>query len=270
MTLSSLVSGLIQTQNYHPTRLSEIKWIVNHTAQCPTQVGRGKFIMEFLQPASRRASAHIGLDQAEIWAGAQEEHTCWAAPGANASGLHIEHAGYAEYGSSAVWPDWTDPDIHRMVFVQSVSIHVDWCRRYDIPAVVCEPIDLLAGRKGITDHIRCTRAFGGSHWDCGPQFPIYEVVEEVKYQLKGGPSIPTPNPTESDDEMQIITGNDGNVWLVGGSTKSAVIGRNTWENTEYALNQMVLDGIASRWLKPTGGYNAEILACIATVAPTVV
>lgn len=261
MTVSSLALGIIQTENYYDSRIRDIRAACLHTGQCPCQLGRGRFLMEFLRPASRRASAHYGVDFAEVWAGAQEEHTCFAAPGLNADGIHIEQAAYAEFGSPG-WQPWDDPLVRKMVHEKTVPLLVDVCRRNRLPAKLLEPAQLLdPTARGITDHWRCTKAFGGSHWDCGHHYPIQQVIDLVAKQLGTGP---TPIPTDEDD-MKIVTDDKGTIWLVGGNTRRKLISADTWGNTKWAIDQLLEHGVASEWINPAGGVPLGALERIPEV-----
>ena len=205
--------------------------------------------MEFLRPASRRASAHYGLDSGEIWAGAQEEHTCWAAPGLNADGIHIEQAAYAEFGSPG-WQPWDDPTVRKMVHEKTVPLLVDICRRNNFPAILLEPDDLAnPNARGITDHVRCTAAFGGTHWDCGHFFPLQQVVDLVAIQLGTGHPVPQPGIDEDDVKLYVV--DNGSLWFVGGSTKSAFKSTGIWGDDLWSINQMLEHGVISEFIDPT-------------------
>ena len=58
------------------------------------------------------------------------------------------------------------------------------CDRFGIPPVFCNAADLEAGRPGITTHVECSTAFGGSHWDPGPGWPRSLFMSYVKRYLK--------------------------------------------------------------------------------------
>jgi hypothetical protein len=45
------------------------------------------------------------------------------------------------------------------------------CKRFKIPVRFVDAAGLKAGKRGITTHVECSKAFGGSHWDPGPGWP---------------------------------------------------------------------------------------------------
>jgi hypothetical protein len=53
------------------------------------------------------------------------------------------------------------------------------CKKFGIPAVYRSASALKLGKKGITTHMQCTKAFGGSHTDPGPNFPMDEFLALV-------------------------------------------------------------------------------------------
>jgi hypothetical protein len=224
------------TSTYYPGRTSPVTCVVLHTAQTPCEVGRAEGIMRYLARPDVRASAHWGVDPATTVAGVDEPDTAWAAPGANSNGVQIEQAGYAEFGSGAAipadntaarqaygarWPGWDLPAARRMILQQTVPLVADICRRWNLPAVLLEPVDLIAGRPGITDHARVADAFKRSdHWDCGSSYPLAEVVVLVAAELNQSPANPIPN-TGDDNTMpsllcqmgQSVFGCFAGIWL---------------------------------------------------------
>lgn len=225
--------------SYHPGRLEPVELVVLHTAQAPCAPGRAAGIMAYLARGNSGASAHWCTDPTATVAGVDEADTAWGAPGANANGIHIEQAAYAEFGRPGQ-PAWTDPNPRRMLVEQTVPLVASICRRHGIPPVLLEPDDLRAGRKGITDHVRVSAAFsGGDHWDCGENFPLAEVVAMVAAALDGA----KPTPTGDDDMVRIIrNAKTGELFWWNGQTRAAIHpvtpGR-TWDQLEASLKGII-------------------------------
>lgn len=168
---------------YYKGRLEPIELVVIHTAQCPCTPGYAKGIMQYLARDDVRASAHYCVDPSTTVGGVAEEDTAWAAPSANANGIHVEQTAMAEFGRSG-FMSWNDSLPQQMINEQLIPLVTDICRRRNLPPVLLEPADLRAGKKGITDHVRVSLAFGtGDHWDCGEHFPLNYVVEQVALRL---------------------------------------------------------------------------------------
>lgn len=214
MTTSSLLDGYIQTENYYAGRIRPIRATCLHTAECPCEPGRAKFIMEFLQPASRRASAHAAVDAWETWGGCQEESTAWAAPSLNADGLHLEQAAYAGWDS-----EWNDPVVKQMLNDKSIPIMADWHRRYNLPPTILTPTELLnPNAKGMTHHVFCSQAFGGTHWDCGPNYDLQYISEGVARILFN--ENPQPAPEFDEERMHIFQERDSTtIWIIRNGKK---------------------------------------------------
>lgn len=230
----------VASPNYHEGRLRPVRVAVLHTAQAPCLPGRAEGIMRYLSNPSVRASAHWCTDPDNTVAGVDEADTAWATPSANADGVQIEQAGYAEFGSDAAiptsntaarqaygarWPRWEDAEPQRMLRTQVVPLLVGICQRHGLPPVLLEPADLLAGRAGITDHHRCSVAYGGDHWDCGGAYPLAGVIDDVRRALGGtgapAPSIPTP--PNGDDVVVLIRHPDsGTMFWWDGQTRARV------------------------------------------------
>jgi hypothetical protein len=193
----------VPSPSYSPGRVRPARVVVLHTAQCPCQSGMALGVMKYLSNPTVRASAHYCTDPTTTVAGVEERDTAWAAPGANADGIQIEQAGYAQFGRAGQ-PSWSDPLPRQMLVEQTVPLVADICRRFAFPAKVLEPADLLAGQRGITDHSRVTAAYGqGDHWDCGENFPLAEVVAMVSKLLTGGDLGPATTPDPGDDDLML-------------------------------------------------------------------
>lgn len=259
----------IASPNFHVGRLRPVRVIVLHTAQAPCLPGRAEGVQRYLARPEVRASAHYCTDPDNTVAGVAEQDTAWATPSVNADGLQIEQAGYAEFGSGrpiptsvtaarqaygTTWPDWDHAEAQRMIRTQVVPLLVDLCTRHRLPPVLLDPPDLLAGRAGITDHHRCSLAYGGDHWDCGGAYPLQAVIEDVRRALAGAPA---PSPQEDERMVRLIRDNGtGTVYWWDGQTRAPV---GTWPGDDWdtivaRLRRLVaLHPSASEWPAGTVG-----------------
>jgi hypothetical protein len=110
--------------------------------------------------------------------------------------------------------------------------------------------------RGITQHVWCSTAFGGTHWDCGPNYPIDEVITLVTAQLLG---IPTTPGTE-DEPMKLVYSDNGAIYFVGGNSKAEVVGQpatpggaDAWTNTKWGLDRLVEYGVVDEVINPPKG-----------------
>jgi N-acetyl-anhydromuramyl-L-alanine amidase AmpD len=172
----------IQARNFTKATRRSIDLIVIHTMEAPEKPETAENVARwFAGRTAPRASAHYCVDADSVVQCVRDQDVAWHAPGANHNGIGIEHAGTARQTSA----DWSDDYSSRMLAL-SARLTAELCRKYAIPAVRLGPAQLRAGKRGVTGHIDCTRAFGvGSHWDPGPNFPWARFVDAVHDVLEG-------------------------------------------------------------------------------------
>jgi hypothetical protein len=140
--------------------LSEIKWVVLHS----TEGGTAASIARYFFSPSAGGSTHLVVDDKECQRCLPNQAVPWGASGANTAGFHIEQCGFAKW-STVIWKSHLNT-LKRAAY--KTAFH---CKRFGIPLVFLKADDLKAGRRGITTHVECSKAFGGSHWDPGPGWP---------------------------------------------------------------------------------------------------
>ena len=112
--------------------------------------------------------SHNCIDSNSIVQSVRDSDVAWHAPGANNNGIGIEHAGYAKQSRA----DWLD-DYSRAELALSAHLVSKLCATYGIPLQWLDAKALkVRGTRGITGHSDVSQAFGGTHWDPGPNFPI--------------------------------------------------------------------------------------------------
>lgn len=171
----------IQARNYTrgPRTKGPIKWIVLHDMEAPEKGETAENVAKwFAGKTAPQASAHYCCDNNSTVRCVWDSDIAWAAPGANAQGLHIECAGYAKQGRT----DWLDGYSKAMLDTQVIPLVARLCKKYTIPAVKLTPQQVAAGKRGICGHLDVTRAFPGkgTHVDPGPNFPWDYVIAGVK------------------------------------------------------------------------------------------
>ena len=173
----------IPSPNFTRGRARNVRVVVIHTVEAPERGTIAEDVARnWFATAAARSSAHYVVDNDSIVRCVDEANTAWAAPGANADGIQIEHAGYAAQNPG----QWGD-DYSRAMLDLSARLTADLCRRYAIPAVHLTPAQLAAGARGIIGHIDATNAYGprGGHTDPGPSFPWDTYLELVRKHMLG-------------------------------------------------------------------------------------
>lgn len=155
--------------------LSSIKWIVMHSTEGNSAQGAASW---FTDPKSQ-GSAHLVVDDTICYRCLNDQDIPWGAPGANTQGFHIEQTGYARWNSS-LWSKTHLRTLQRAAY--KAALH---CRKYGIPIRFVDAAGLKAGRAGITTHLECTKAFGGTHVDPGKGWPKTLFIAMVKTYAAG-------------------------------------------------------------------------------------
>jgi hypothetical protein len=140
--------------------VKSVRWIVMHSTEGATAESAASW---FTNPKSQ-GSAHLCVDDTVCFRTATNETVVWGAPGANEHGFHIEQAGFARW-SAVIWRS------HRRTLQRAAYKAALHCRYFGIEPVFVTAPGLNVGRKGITTHAECTKAFGGDHTDPGPLWP---------------------------------------------------------------------------------------------------
>jgi N-acetylmuramoyl-L-alanine amidase len=141
--------------------LSQIGLVIIHC----TQSNSARSSAEWFANPNTQGSAHLVLDEDECYRTLVDSAIPWAAPGANTRGFHIELAGFAEW-SRAEWMR------HRRGLRRAAHKAAAHAVKFGVPIRLLTPAQMRNGARGFATHARCTTAFGGSHTDPGPNYPI--------------------------------------------------------------------------------------------------
>jgi hypothetical protein len=158
--------------NSGPRPLKEIKWIVLHSTEGGTAAG----VARYFKGTTAGGSTHLVVDDLECQRCLPDSARCWGAQGANWNGFHIEQCGFAKW-SSVIWKS------HRQTLKRAAYKTAYHCKKFGIPPIFRKAADLKAGKPGITTHVECSAAFGGSHWDPGKGWPRTLFLFYVKRYL---------------------------------------------------------------------------------------
>lgn len=174
--------AFLQARDYGWAERTSIDVIVLHSAE----IGEFHSSAEGLGRAfnigmPKPASTHYGVDDDSIMQYVRDKDIAFHAPGVNGRSLGIEQAGYAKQTRE----EWLDPYGQRMLRLVAKLVAAK-AKQYAVPLVWLKPEQIVAGRRGICQHIDITHAYPpkkGGHWDCGPNYPMGLVLEWAEQEM---------------------------------------------------------------------------------------
>jgi peptidoglycan hydrolase-like protein with peptidoglycan-binding domain len=162
----------------------QLLWIVLHTMEIEEKGSSAKACARYFATTERAVSSHFCVDAHAVFQCVSLDDVAFCAPGANRSGIHIEHAGFARQTTD----EWQD-DYSMAMLTRSAALVSQLLEHADMPCQYVDAAGLLEGRAGITTHYQCTLAGQsatkqgltaspfhgkgtGGHIDPGPRFPM--------------------------------------------------------------------------------------------------
>lgn len=180
----------VPSPNYSSRGGATVTTIVLHTAEgALTYQSLGAF---FANPASG-VSSHVGIDDTAGTVGEYVPRSGKAWTAANANGWSVQ----AELCGFAAWsPDeWAR---HPNMLANTAAWIAEEAAAFGIPLVKLSPAQAQnPGVRGVCQHADLG-SMGGGHWDCGPGFPIDQVLAMAAGQT---PAPQPPSPTTGEIEM---------------------------------------------------------------------
>jgi hypothetical protein len=190
----------IGSPNYSSRGANGVRLVVLHTAEgARTYQELGNF---FANPASG-VSSHVGIDDTEGTIGeyVRPDLKAWTQGNANPVAVAAELCAFAEW-SPAEW------DRHPAMLVNAAEWIAEECARFDIPVRRLTPAEAQGNGRGVCQHVDLG-AWGGGHWDCGPGFPIDDVLAVAS----GKPAHAAPDKRKG-REMIASTSTGNGYWIV--------------------------------------------------------
>jgi hypothetical protein len=188
MTLSRIA---IPSPNYSSRGGWEVSLIVLHTAEgATTYQDLGAY---FANPASG-VSSHVGIDDTPDVVGeyVRRDGKAWTAANANPVAVQAELCAFAAWDNA----EWHR---HMPMLANTAAWIAEEAAYFHIPIRKLTPAQAQAGGPGVCQHADLGSA-GGGHWDCGPGFPIDEVLLMAGGALPGDDDMPL-----NDDDKNWIT-----------------------------------------------------------------
>ena len=190
----------IPSPNYSGRGGSAVRLVVLHTAKgARTFEELGAF---FSNPSSG-VSSHTGIDDTPDTIGeyVAADMKSWTQGNANPYAVSAELCAFAEW-SPAEW------DRHPAMLINAAAWVAEECARFGIPVRALTAAQAQGGERGVCQHADLG-AMGGGHWDCGPGFPMADVLA-----LAGGKVPAHAAPGESEATDMVLTDPDtGGVWV---------------------------------------------------------
>lgn len=134
----------------------------------------------------------------------------------NARGVGIEFSGLSTY-SRATWLK------HDAMLRNGAKLIAQICKKHGIPPVRLSQSSLKSYAKGIITHNEHRQAFGGSHTDPGPSFPMDVLMKYVQEASRSAKTtVAKPTPAKDPADVKLIKDKDDAVFLVGPGWKQHI------------------------------------------------
>ncbi|WP_048726223.1 peptidoglycan recognition protein family protein [Kytococcus sedentarius] len=263
--------GTYTPAHYYEGREKTIRLIVIHTMEAPEGPQTAENIASYFASGAVVASAHACVDQDSVVVCLPPTATAFAAPGANADGYQIEHAGFASQ-DGAGWADAASQSMLRLSAAHAREIAV----AAGIPLRHLTDDELAAGYAGFVGHDQVSRVYKRSdHWDPGPAFPWDQYMSLVN---NGEDTTEeTPLVQEEDDMHFVRSRQTGTIYSVTPTDVCVVGDAKTWGDLvkaygltneyEVSLDDGDIAGLAADAAARRARLVAEVAATVGAIDP---
>jgi len=160
------------TDNYYYGRSASVRLIVLHTTEGAQTIAA---LGNFFATGTDQASSHAGADNnsaTTIGEYVKRSNTAWTVANANSVSVNLElctPAGAADTWSRSTW-------LAKSNMLKAAAAWVaEEAAFYSIPIKALTPSQAQGSAKGVCQHSDLG-AWGGGHHDCGPGFPMDEII----------------------------------------------------------------------------------------------
>ena len=262
--------GTYTPAHYYEGREKTLRLIVIHTMEAPEGPQTAENIAAYFASGDVVASAHACVDQDSVVVCLPPTATAFAAPGANADGYQIEHAGYASQ-DGAGWADEASQSMLRLSAAHARAIAL----ATGIPLRHLTDDELAAGAAGFVGHDQVSRVYKRSdHWDPGQSFPWSEYMG-----LVNGEAATEENPiVPEEDTMHFIRSRQTDtVYAVTPTDVVAMTSAKVWgdmvkaygltNSYEVSLDDGDIAGIIADAAARRARLVAEVAATVGSIDP---
>lgn len=263
--------GQYTPAHYYEGREKALRLVVVHTMEAPEGPNTAENIAAYFASGAVVASAHACVDQDSVVICLPPSDTAFAAPGANADGYQIEHAGYASQ-DGAGWSDAESQSMLRLSAAHAREIAV----AAGIPLRHLSDGELAAGAAGFVGHDQVSRVYQRSdHWDPGPNFPWGEYMGLVN---NGEAATEEETITNEEEAMHFIRSRQtGTIYAVTPTDVSAINNAKIWgdivkaygltNDYEASLDDGDIAAIAADAAARRARLVAEVAATVGSIDP---
>lgn len=155
-----------------------VRLIVLHSMEAPEKGETAENVANFFRTTTTKASAHLCIDNNSIVQCVLDNDIAFAAPGANADGVHLELAGFAKQTEA----EWLDA-YGVLLLEQAANAAAQYALKFDIPVRRLTNAELGdKNNKGFVSHSQVSEVFKKStHTDPGKGFPWEFFLERVRH-----------------------------------------------------------------------------------------
>lgn len=176
----------IPSPNYSSRGGSGVRLIVLHTAEGATTI---ESLGNFFANSGSGVSSHTGIDDKAGIIGeyVRPDQKAWTAANANPYSVQTELCAFAKWDTA----EWNR---HPNMLNNCGLWIAEEAARFGIPIVRLTAAQAQGGGRGVCQHVDLGAA-GGGHWDCGPGFPMDQVLAIANGGKPVAPGPTPPNPT---------------------------------------------------------------------------
>lgn len=257
--------------HYYKGRNEDLRLIVLHTMEAPESPKTAENIAAYFASGAVVASAHACVDQDSVVVCLPPSDTAFAAPGANACGYQIEHAGYASQDGAG----WNDAESQAMLRLSAAHAR-EIALAAGIPLKHLTNAELAAGEAGFVGHNQVSDVYKRSdHWDPGPDFPWGQYMDLVN---NGEAAAEETQIVQEEDDMHFVRSRQtGTIYSVTPTDVTAVGSAKTWQDLvkaygltndyEVSLDNSDIAGITADAAARRARLVAEVAATVGSIDP---
>ncbi len=262
--------GQYTPAHYYEGRNEALRLIVIHTMEAPEGPNTAENIAAMFARGDVVASAHACVDQDSLVVCLPPTATAFAAPGANADGYQIEHAGYASQDGAG----WADAESQSMLRLSAAHAR-EIALAAGIPLRHLTDDELAAGAAGFVGHDQVSRVYRKSdHWDPGPQFPWSQYMGLVN----GEAATEETQLVQEEDDMHFVRSRQtGTIYSVTPTDVTAMSSAKTWGDLvkayglsneyEASLDEGDIAGLMADAAARRARLVAEVAATVGSIDP---